>query len=347
MPSIPCLLLVDDHREVTRLLRSTLETLGHDLRIVEVPSGEEALLEIGRRKVDLLVVDYRLPGISGVELVEKARARHPEVKVIVISAVKDAAARQAMRRINPIAIFDKPIPLDDFINTVERALGLQSIVLPEEERAEEERSSLSESLSSLRQRSEAHCVYLISERGRVIARAGDLPDISIEVTLLSALMAIYSAGLKIARLLRTAPSFQVHLFQGEQYDLLFLPVDTAHALLLVGPGLGAESRLTATVRLAQDACEEIERALKALGVAPLPEAPETEGEEAVPATIGVPTQNLEELLHQLGAQPLTLDADTFWEQAAEKHSNLPINPDVITYEQARRLGLAPENDERE
>ncbi|MFO3797428.1 MAG: response regulator, partial [Anaerolineales bacterium] len=72
MSSIPCLLLVDDHREVTRLLRSTLDTLGHDLRIVEAPSGEEALLEISRRKVDLLVVDYRLPGINGVELVEKA-----------------------------------------------------------------------------------------------------------------------------------------------------------------------------------------------------------------------------------------------------------------------------------
>ncbi|MFN3742392.1 MAG: response regulator [Anaerolineales bacterium] len=346
MSSIPCLLLVDDHREVTRLLRSTLDTLGHDLRIVEVPSGEEALLEISRRKVDLLVVDYRLPGMNGVELIEKARARQPDIKVIIISAVQEAAARQAMRKINPIAIFDKPIPLGDFLNTVERALGLQSVILPEEESEEVQRQSIAEALSRLRQDSQAHCVYLISERGRVIARAGDLPDTSMEVSLLSALMAIYSAGLKIARLFHSAPSFQIHAFQNEQFDLVFLPVDTAHALLLVGPGLAAETRLGSILRRAQDGCEEIEQGLKSLGVAPLPEVAETT-EEATPATMGVPTQNLEELLHRATQQKITLDADSFWEQAAAKHSNLPVNPDVISYEQARRLGLVSDTGEDE
>ncbi|MEJ5241872.1 MAG: response regulator [Anaerolineales bacterium] len=343
MSHIPCLLLVDDHREVTRLLRSTLDTLGHDLRVVEAPSGEEALLEISRRKIDLLVVDYRLPGINGIELIEKARARQPDIKIIIISAVQDPAARQAMRKINPIAIFDKPVPLGDFLNTVERALGLQSVILPEERGEEKERQSLADALSHLRQETEAHCVYLISERGRVIARAGDLPDTSMEVSLLAALMAIYSAGLKVTRLLRSAPSFQAHLFQSEQIDLLFIPVDTANALLVAGPGLAAEKRLGATLRRAQDACETIEQLLKSMGVAPLPEVTETE--EPVPATAGIPTQNLEELLRHATKQKAALDADSFWEQAAEKHSNLPINPDVISYEQARRLGLAPGDEE--
>jgi DNA-binding NarL/FixJ family response regulator len=343
MSHIPCLLLVDDHREVTRLLRSALETSGHDLRIVEVPSGEEALLEMTRRKVDLLVVDYRLPGINGVELIEKARARQPQIQCIIISAVQDAAARQAMRKVNPVAIFDKPVPLGDFINTVERALGLESIILPEEEEGEEnQRQSLADLLSQLRQAAGAHCVYLISERGRVVARAGDLPDAGIEVSLLAALMAIYSASLKVSRLLRSVPSFQSHAFQSEKFDLVFLPVDTAHALLLAGSGLAAEERLGRTLRYAQDTCEEIEQALKAIGAAPLPEVKETE--EPLPATSGVPTQNLEELLRQMSGKKPQFDPDSFWEEAAEKHRNLPVNPDVISYEQARRLGLAPDDE---
>ena len=55
------ILLVDDQRDVTRMLRASLETLGHHFTIVDVPSGEEALLEIKRGGVDLLITDVRLP----------------------------------------------------------------------------------------------------------------------------------------------------------------------------------------------------------------------------------------------------------------------------------------------
>ena len=70
----PCILLVDDQRDIVRLLHSALQTLGHELDIIDAPSGEEALLEASRRKIDLLVADYRLPGISGVELMRKIAA---------------------------------------------------------------------------------------------------------------------------------------------------------------------------------------------------------------------------------------------------------------------------------
>ena len=68
--SVPRILLVDDQRDILKLLHSTLDTLAHELEIIEAPSGEEALLETTREKIDLLVADYRLPGITGVELLE-------------------------------------------------------------------------------------------------------------------------------------------------------------------------------------------------------------------------------------------------------------------------------------
>ena len=40
------------------------------------------------------------------------------------------------------------------------------------------------------------------------------------------------------------------------------------------------------------------------------------------------------------------EMDAFWDQAAEKHSTTPTNPEVITYEQARQLGLAPDDEEK-
>ena len=73
------ILLVDDQRDILRLLHATLDTLKiQGLKIFEAPSGEEALIESARHRVDLLVTDYKLPGMSGVELMHKVRARHPE-----------------------------------------------------------------------------------------------------------------------------------------------------------------------------------------------------------------------------------------------------------------------------
>jgi len=194
--STPTILLVDDQRDIVRLLHSTLQTLGHQLDIIDAPSGEEALLEASRRKIDLLVTDYLLPGITGVELMRKIRARNTELKVIIISGVTERKARSEMLNAGAMAIFDKPIPLADFLDAVERSLGLVRTIFPLEstKEVEEHRQTLSELLSGFRQKIKADAVFLISDRARVLARAGDLYDSSMEVSLLSALMAIYSAA---------------------------------------------------------------------------------------------------------------------------------------------------------
>jgi two-component system, response regulator YesN len=82
------ILLVDDQRDILRLIHATLDTLKQpELKIFESPSGEEALLESSRHKIDLLITDYKLPGMSGVELMHKVRARNPEAKVILITGM--------------------------------------------------------------------------------------------------------------------------------------------------------------------------------------------------------------------------------------------------------------------
>jgi two-component system response regulator (stage 0 sporulation protein F) len=190
--SNPCILLVDDQKDIVRLLHSTLQTLGHQLDILDAPSGEEALLEASHRKVDLLIADYLLPGISGVELMRKVKARNPDLKVIFISGITERKARQEMLGGGAVAVFDKPIPLADFLDAVERSLGLVQTIFPlESGNAEQHRQTLSELLGGFRQKLNADAVFLISERARVLARAGDLYDSSMEVSMLSALMAIY------------------------------------------------------------------------------------------------------------------------------------------------------------
>jgi CheY-like chemotaxis protein len=349
----PCVLLVDDQRDIVRLLHSTLQTLGHDLDIVDAPSGEEALLEASRRQVDLLVADYRLPGISGVELMRKIKVRNPGMRVIFISGMTDRKSRDEMLHAGGVAIFDKPIPLADFLDAVERSLGLVRTIFPMEtgKEAEEHRQNLSELLGGFRQKIKADAVFLINDRGRVLARAGDLYDSSMEVSLLAALMGIYSAAFKVSRIIRQEHYDNYHVFRGGDHDLLLIPVDSSHALLLAGRGLADSDRILQTVEGMLFVRGDVENILRSLGVvtddneteSDLPE--DESGESAMSAQAEEqepePEVDVDELFAVAGKKKGVKDLDAFWDDAIEKTGNLPINADVITFADAQKLGLKP------
>ncbi|HQV95301.1 MAG TPA: response regulator [Anaerolineales bacterium] len=350
----PCVLLVDDQKDIVRLLHSTLQTLGHTLDIVDAPSGEEALLEASRRKVDLLVSDYLLPGISGVELMRKVKARNPELKVIFISGMNERKARNEMLSAGAMAIFDKPIPLADFLDAVERGLGLVRTIFPPEAAKETEghRQTLSELLTGFRQKVKADAVFLINDRGRVLARAGDLYDSSMEVSMLSALMGIYSAGLKVSRFIRQERLESYHVFRGGDHDLILIPVDSSHALLLAGKDLASRDRIMQTVEGMLFVRGDVGNILQSLGVAssagvtePAVPAEEPGGfvapfiteEESEPE----PEVDVEALFASAEKKSKVKDVNAFWDDAVEKAGNIPLNPDVISFEEANKLGLTP------
>ncbi len=344
---VPTILLVDDQRDIVRLLHASLQTLGHELDIIDAPSGEEALLEASRRKIDLLVADYLLPGISGVELMRKIQVRSPELKVIFISGMTERKVRKEMVNSGAVAIFDKPIPLADFLDAVERTLGLVLTIFPPEtsKEVEERRQTLSELLGGFRQQVTADAVFLINDRGRVMARAGDLHDNSMEVSLLSALMAIYSAGLKVSRFMHQDNLENYHVFRGADYDLVLIPVNLSHALLLAGKGLATPDCILKTVDGMLSVRVDVQNVLQSLGVTSAPvaaEAPLPEQQEEPVLEPQEPEPEVDiDALFTAGQKSKVKDLDAFWNDAVEKTANAPASPDVISFEQAQKLGLAP------
>lgn len=343
----PSILLVDDQRDIVRLLHSALQTLGHPLEIIDAPSGEEALLEASRRKIDLLIADYLLPGISGVELMHKIRRRHADLKVIFISGYHERRARTEMLNAGAMAIFDKPIPLADFLDAVERGLGLVRTIFPPEstKEVEENRQTLSELLIDFRSKIQADAIFLISDRARVMARAGDLYDSSMEVSMLSALMAIYSAGLKVSKFIHQENLRNYHVFRGGDHDLILIPVNSSHAMLLAGKDLAKSDRILQTVQEMLSVRQKVENILQSLGVASTPPVPESAIPEpeplALPADEPEPEVDLDALFASASKNATVKDIDAFWNDAVEKTSNIPTNPDVISFDEARKLGLEP------
>lgn len=120
-------LLIDDQREVTRMLRASLETLDAEFAIREVPSAEEAMLE-RVKELDLLVSDVMLPGMSGLDLVKRFRRQKPDLKVILMTGTTDRKLRQQVIDAKTNAYFLKPIEVSDFLDAVERVLGIVEAV---------------------------------------------------------------------------------------------------------------------------------------------------------------------------------------------------------------------------
>lgn len=353
------ILIVDDQRDILRLLHATLDTLKNaDVKIFEAPSGEEALLESSRNKIDLLVTDYKLPGITGVELMRKVRTRHPEVKVIIITGMSDRKAREEMLNAGALAIFDKPIPLADFLDMVERGLDLVQTIFPPEktsEKAEERHSRISDLLANFRQDIKAEAVFLLNDRGFVQARTGKLKDPSLEVSLISTLMAIHSASLKVVRHNHQDSLAAYHVFSGGDHDLLFIPVTPMYALLVAGNGLAAEERILESISGLLALKTQVEKSLKSMGVTgelrlPTEDAKSTPAIDPLPASPkqaekpaeASPSPEMEALLKEAAKKKAKgSDTDDFWSQAAQKHGNKPANSEVISLEEARKLGLVP------
>jgi DNA-binding response OmpR family regulator len=345
MPSYR-ILIVEDQREVSRLLHTALDTLEYKLDIVEIPSGEEAILDSSRYPVDLLVCDYRLPGITGIELMRKVRRYRPEVKVILITGQTDPRIRTEVAEAGADAFFIKPVPIADFLDAVERHLGLVETILPPEPIATAEdvevKRDLPDLLVQLRQELAAIAVLLLNDNGRILARAGDLPDSNNEVSLLSSLLSIHSAGQKVSRLIGQKVASNWYVFNGEQYDLIFAPVGLTHAMLVIGKDLADEKNVLKTVDVFSLARKTIEPVLGEIST----ETPVTAAHEAITTPLETVEQGMREmapLFKEAKKKLKPADVNDFWDKAADQHK-APTQPDMLSYEQAKKLGLAPKDE---
>ncbi len=88
-------LIVDDDEGMRDTLAAILK---RDYRVLKVASGEAALPVLNREEVDLMLLDLRLPGISGLELLRIVKENYSLIEVIMISAVGTVEmAVQAMK----------------------------------------------------------------------------------------------------------------------------------------------------------------------------------------------------------------------------------------------------------
>lgn len=125
------ILVVDDDDGIRQLLVNQIKAVGYPCR--SAVNGQEALdLAAVEPKPALVVSDVQMPGLSGIELLQRLKQQDPNLQVVMVSGHHDmAVVRQALRD-GAYDYLIKPFELEELANTVDRALQHHHLLLQNE-----------------------------------------------------------------------------------------------------------------------------------------------------------------------------------------------------------------------
>jgi DNA-binding NtrC family response regulator len=122
----PRILIVDDDAGQRSLLDSFLRGQGFETLIVD--SGEKALEALRSQPISMMISDVRMPGMTGLETLRRARQEHAVLPVLLVTAYADIRDAVGAMRDGALNYLAKPIDLDELLTTVRQATGLSKSV---------------------------------------------------------------------------------------------------------------------------------------------------------------------------------------------------------------------------
>ena len=101
-------LIVDDDSDMRFLVRMTIEVANHGLSVAgEAASGADALAAVAEDRPEVIVLDNRMPGMTGLETARRILADHPDQSIILFSAYLDAQTKAEAAAIGVRTCIDK------------------------------------------------------------------------------------------------------------------------------------------------------------------------------------------------------------------------------------------------
>jgi len=323
-------LLVDDQRQVTRMLRSSLELSGRGYEILDAPSAEEALREMERGPIDLVVTDLRLPEMTGLELIARIRQIHPRMRAILVTGQPTRQVEAQARALGVVAFIPKPVSTTLFLQAVDRALAPDG---QPETPITGDKARAAERLMTMQRELGARAARLVAlSDGRPLLHAGE-DDEQVEQALARAVEAL-ALSLRDA-----APTSRPAHF-------LYLDADPQHVFLT---NVGRDRALAIGFAVRQEAWQMgaifhyARRVVDELGeILAVMEPGLSDEPEPVPAPEpGAPPEG-----RSAADEPPTTPraVQEFWDEAARSAAGqAPRQEGALSYEQARQLGLIPDD----
>ena len=155
-------LVVDDEESVRNLLQRTLEGAGFN--VVTAANGQEAVETMSESELEISVVllDIKMPGMSGLEVLKQVTIEHPLICVIMLTAVVDTTTAVEAMKLGAYDYVTKPFNPDDVVLAVQRGFERRMLWLENEKH----RQRLQERLAGQTERMQEQFVELMNSLTR-------------------------------------------------------------------------------------------------------------------------------------------------------------------------------------
>jgi len=119
-------LVVDDEEPVRNLLQRVLKEAGYD--VVTAVNGQEALDKVSQLNAGVVLLDIKMPGMSGMEVLRQLTANRPETCVVMATAAGDAQTAVEAMKAGAYDYITKPFNRDDVVLKVQKAIEKRDLL---------------------------------------------------------------------------------------------------------------------------------------------------------------------------------------------------------------------------
>ncbi len=115
------IMVIDDEKIVGDMAKMTLQQEGYEVETFL--NAAPALERLKEEKFDVVITDYKMKGIDGMEVLKTVKSLYPETKVIMITAFANLDAAIEALRADVHDFFPKPVKIKELKASIQRALG--------------------------------------------------------------------------------------------------------------------------------------------------------------------------------------------------------------------------------
>lgn len=262
------ILMVEDERRVADALCQVLRMpQSGGYQVASCESGEAALAALQAAYYDLMITDLRMPGMNGIELIERARQISPSTRSVLITAFGTAEIEARARNLAN-AYLPKPFSLQDFLLSVKVALAVPPVPLrPVMMFSESGLHAMQQRLEQLLLDTDAVSVALPDWSGQLLVECGRRAETQTDV-LFALLGNSMAAVTEVARLLHEENGFDLHYHEGQLYEVYAAMVSNTIFLALLFDRRMAGSRIGLVSLYMRRAIEDLRGLLSAAVVEP-------------------------------------------------------------------------------
>jgi DNA-binding response OmpR family regulator len=119
------ILIVDDEKNIRLTLSQALETLGTE--IDTAANGQEAFTKLNEKEFGLILLDIRMPGMDGMEVLHRIREIRPDIRVIMITAYGTVESAVEAMKLGAVDFLQKPFDPEEIRELVQRVMDREKL----------------------------------------------------------------------------------------------------------------------------------------------------------------------------------------------------------------------------